>query len=165
MLTVIQAALAAAATLLAPAAAGAETVRDCAATKLRWSRALRQIDPARPDLAFAPGAGAGEERVANLADLRAGITCLEGAVSRVELREVAAPAGGASGLRAFLVAAASVLVAFDADLAPDQAADLVAALRAEAAPGRDAVSAWGPYEITYSVRAGEAAFVIDLPEN
>ncbi|MDB5590781.1 hypothetical protein [Enterovirga sp.] len=146
----------------------AETVRHCPATKTRWSETVRQIDPARPDLAFVPvpDGAPGQERVGNLPDVEARITCLEGVVNRVELRQVTGPDEAAS-LRAFLAPVAALLVAFEEGLPLNQAADLVAALRSEASPARDAVSAWGPYEMTYSVRgAGKRAeFVINLAEH
>lgn len=149
------------------ARAAAETLQDCAGTKLRWSRALRLLDPARPDLVFA-GAGGGrtdQERASNVTDVDVRVTCQEGVLSRVELRQRPGPDAGAS-LKPFLVLAASSLLAFDGGLAPAEAADMVAALRAEAESGRIAVSSWGVYEITYGRSAeGLAEFVIDHPEN
>lgn len=148
------------------AMAAADTLQDCPGTKSRWSRALRQMDPARPDLVFVPVGGrrSDQERASNVTDVDVRVTCLEGVLSRIELRQL--PGRESESLKPFLVLAATSLIAFDLGLAPAQASDMIATLRAEAESGRVAVSSWGLYEITYT-RSGEgrAEFVIDHPEN
>ncbi|WP_375458018.1 hypothetical protein [uncultured Enterovirga sp.] len=149
-----------------PAGAATETMVDCDTIKTRWTAALRAVEPARLGLAFVNAPGRmGEERVANMPDVDARLTCLESLMTRIELRQAAGDP--AKTLPPLLTVAASLLAAFDLDLTPAQAADMVGAMRAEAEGRRDAVSAWGVYEITYT-RAGadgRAEFVIDHPEN
>ncbi len=151
-----------------PVAAAAETIADCPEFKAGWSAALRRIEPARPELVYGPPARGpdGPERVVNLPDVEARLTCPAGKLSHIEVRQAAAGAAGAA-LEPFLNVSAAVLLAFDHDLGPGPAAELIATMRAEATAKRAAVSSWGPYEITYGRAAdgGGDEFVVDLAEN
>lgn len=152
---------------LAPAPAGAEpdSALACPAFKQGWTAALERLDPGRAPLSFAPAPNRNRpgERVEGLSGgVEGWLGCPEGRLAHAEIRDPGAPGGEAALGRA----AAALLMAFDGEIAPDQAAGLVAALRAEARPGRDAVSAWGAYEITFGRGAGgRAEFSADLHGN
>lgn len=155
--------------VLAPfsaAEAVTETVQPCEDMKAGWSGALRQIDPSRPELVFGrvgAGGASEEERASNLPDADARLTCLEGIVSRLEVRQVGGD--GQDTLRPFLLVATALLAAFD--LTPVQAAETLSTMRAEAESRGSAASSWGAYEMTYAKTgaAGGAELVIGRSEN
>ncbi len=154
----------AAALLPGPAGAAQDTVVDCQQFKTGWNTALKRAEPGRPDLAFEDTPGrAGEARVRSLPGIDAEVTCREGKLGHLELRQVSGDP--AETARRLLATAAAVLVASDSEVAAAPAAELVAALRAEARAGHDAVSAWGPYEVTYGRSRDRETFVLDLAEN
>ena len=158
-----------AALLSGSAGAATDPVVDCEAFKTAWNTALQRAEPGRPDLAFEDLPGrVGESRVGNLPGIEARMTCREGKLGRLELGQVSGdPASGspADMARRLLAAAAAVLVASESELTAAPAAEIVTALRAEARAGHDAVSAWGPYEVTYGRTGGRETFVLDLAEN
>lgn len=150
---------------LALPAGAAEGPVGCEPFKAGWNEAYRQLDPAAPALSYTPPSGRDRgERVEGLAGTDARLVCAEGIVSHVVVGQ-SGPATS-QGLAPFARAVAALLMGFDPEITAERAAALVAALVAEARPGRDAVSAWGPYELTLGrTTTGGASFEADFPEN
>lgn len=144
-------------------AAPTEVLLDCEAFKSGWTAGLGALDPGRQAPLYEAGRRQGPQRVANFADVETRVTCLEGKLTRVEIKQAAGDP--AVTVAPFLSLSAATLIAFDRDLAPGQASGLVETMRAEARARRSALSNWGPYELTYSATGGRAEFVVDHNEN
>lgn len=142
------------------AAAEPESAVACSAFKEGWAMSLQRLEPGRPPLSFtpAPDRGRSGERVGDLDGVEAWISCPDGKLRHVEIRQ----SGGGAAAPALVRAASGILMAFDGEITPAQAADLVAALGADARAGHDAVSGWGAYELTFGRPAGSVEFTADL---
>lgn len=157
------------AALLAAASARAEPgIAACDPFKSRWSETLATFDPGHPALAYEPVERGPDPmlRATNARLVDARLRCAEGNLVALKVAQVAG-AAGEDRARALLGYAVAALVALDRGLEPKQALGLVETLRTEAGPQQDAISSFGAYEISFSVRGGPGrdSFQIDLPEN
>lgn len=145
--------------LVQPAAA--EGVVACPAFKAAWQASLKRLNLAPSGAAFGRVTGSEGEKVSGIRGVEAMVVCREGMLAHLEL----ASAGDPPFLEK---ASVSVLTALDKGLSPETAGTTAAGLRAESeSMKKDAVSSWGPYELTWSVSAadGRARFTLDLAEN
>lgn len=143
-------------------AAPTETLVDCATFRSGWGAAIRALDPGHGPIGYEPSGDRrrGGDRVSGLVDAEGRLTCQEGKFTRLEVRSAA----GSGDEFAMLVAA--VLISLDGAISPQDARRLAEAMRAEARPGRDAQSSWGPYELSSGrTRDGREEFVADHAEN
>lgn len=154
--------VAAAAVFLALApAARAQGVVACPAFKSAWQASLKRLSLVAAGPTYGRIAGQDAERVTGIAGIEGSIACREGALAHLELAASGDPA-------ALAKASASVLMALDKTLSSDAAGATTAALKAESeGMKKDAVSTWGPYEMTWTAAAPpkSSQFILDLAEN
>ncbi|HMO29445.1 hypothetical protein [Enterovirga sp.] len=141
--------------------AAAEGVVACPAFKAAWQASLKRLALAPSGAAFGRAAGSEGEKVSGIRGVDATVICRDGALGHLELASAGDP-------QALEKASVSVLMAMDKSVSAEAAGTTAAGLRAESeSMKKDAVSSWGPYELTWSVSAsdGRARFTLDLAEN